>query len=297
MAGGLCSRPANRSDATRPREISSTSGLPAPVSGRPGRCASVPMSARPTRLAEAAARGARPRPDLLRRPAGLEGARGRYAGGAALRAAAGRRLDLYVHAPYSSTSPRPTTGSGSRAARSSTSTRRRPPRSGAKGLIVHGGHVTKADDPAVGIDNWAKTFERMTPPAAGADREHRGRRLRDGPAPRRARPAVGRDRAGRRAVRLLPRHLPRARRRRGAARRRRPGQGDHRPDRPGARNDSRDEFDSGADRHANFGDGQIDPDGLVAVVPAAGAPVVCETPGGAEGQGADIAWLRERLPA
>jgi len=24
---------------------------------------------------------------------------------------------------------------------------------------------------------------------------------------------------------------------------------------------------------------------------------VCETPGGAEGQGADIAWLRERLPA
>ena len=61
-------------------------------------------------------------------------------------------------------------------------------------------------------------------------------------------------------------------------------------------NDSRDEFDSGADRHANFGSGQIDRDDLVAVVSAAGAPVVCETPGGAEGQGADIAWLRERLP-
>jgi deoxyribonuclease-4 len=61
-------------------------------------------------------------------------------------------------------------------------------------------------------------------------------------------------------------------------------------------NDSRDDFDSGADRHANFGAGHIAGDDLVAVVAAAGAPVVCETPGGAEGQGADIAWLRERLP-
>jgi deoxyribonuclease-4 len=62
-------------------------------------------------------------------------------------------------------------------------------------------------------------------------------------------------------------------------------------------NDSRDAFDSGADRHANFGSGQIDPDLLVAVVAAAGAPVVCETPGGVEGQSADIAFLRDRLPA
>ena len=56
-------------------------------------------------------------------------------------------------------------------------------------------------------------------------------------------------------------------------------------------------FDSGADRHANIGDGQIDPDDLVAVVRAAGAPVVCETPGGVEGQAADIAWLRKRVEA
>jgi len=62
-------------------------------------------------------------------------------------------------------------------------------------------------------------------------------------------------------------------------------------------NDSRDEFDSGADRHANFGSGSIDPEAIVAVVQAAGAPVVCETPGAAKGQGADIAFLRERLPA
>ena len=58
-------------------------------------------------------------------------------------------------------------------------------------------------------------------------------------------------------------------------------------------NDSRDGFDSGADRHANVGQGTIDPDLLVAVCAAAGAPVVVETP--AEGQAADIAFLRERL--
>ncbi len=60
-------------------------------------------------------------------------------------------------------------------------------------------------------------------------------------------------------------------------------------------NDSRDDFDSGADRHANFGNGRIDPDLLAAVVRDAGAPVVCETPGGAEEHRADFAWLRERL--
>ena len=61
-------------------------------------------------------------------------------------------------------------------------------------------------------------------------------------------------------------------------------------------NDSRDAFGSGADRHANLGDGQIDPDLLLAVVAAAGAPVVVETPGGVEGTADDIAWLREHLP-
>src|SRR6478609_4686922 len=30
---------------------------------------------------------------------------------------------------------------------------------GAKGLIVHGGHVNKADDPAKGFDNWRKAVE------------------------------------------------------------------------------------------------------------------------------------------
>jgi deoxyribonuclease-4 len=62
-------------------------------------------------------------------------------------------------------------------------------------------------------------------------------------------------------------------------------------------NDSRDDFDSGADRHANFGAGRIDPDLLASVVRDAGAPVICETPGGPAEHQADFAWLRQRLDA
>ena len=43
-------------------------------------------------------------------------------------------------------------------------------------------------------------------------------------------------------------------------------------------NDSRDPPGTGADRHANLGTGQIDPDVLRAMIRAAGAPVVVETP-------------------
>jgi len=56
-------------------------------------------------------------------------------------------------------------------------------------------------------------------------------------------------------------------------------------------NDSRDAAGSGADRHANFGAGQIDPQLLVAVVTAADAPVICETAD--EGRKNDIAFLRQ----
>jgi deoxyribonuclease IV len=60
-------------------------------------------------------------------------------------------------------------------------------------------------------------------------------------------------------------------------------------------NDSRDDFGSGADRHASLGAGRIDPEDLAAIVRDAGAPVVCETPGGAEEHRADFAFLRARL--
>ncbi len=60
-------------------------------------------------------------------------------------------------------------------------------------------------------------------------------------------------------------------------------------------NDSRDAFDSGADRHTNFGEGFCDPEGVAEIVSTAGAPIVVETPGGVEGQSADLEWLRERM--
>jgi deoxyribonuclease IV len=60
-------------------------------------------------------------------------------------------------------------------------------------------------------------------------------------------------------------------------------------------NDSKDEAGSGRDRHENLGAGVIDPGVLIEVVGSAGAPVICETPGGPTEQAADIAWLRERL--
>ena len=60
-------------------------------------------------------------------------------------------------------------------------------------------------------------------------------------------------------------------------------------------NDSRDPFNSGRDRHANLGHGEIPPELLAAVVQEAGAPVVVETPGEALEHSADISWLRDRL--
>lgn len=58
-------------------------------------------------------------------------------------------------------------------------------------------------------------------------------------------------------------------------------------------NSSRDAFDSGADRHANFADGTIDPQLLAEVCRTAGAPVILETP--AEGVADDLKYLREHL--
>ena len=204
-------------------------------------------------------------------------------------------LDLYVHAPYIVN------------VASSNNKIRIPSRKilsdqaeaaaaiGAEGLIVHGGHVTKGEDLQVGIDNWVKTFERMTAPlpilienTAGGD--HAMARRFDALA--RLWDAIGHfDNVGfcldtchaHAGGEDLVDVVDRAKAITG------------RIDLVHA-NDSRDAFDSGADRHANFGSGQIDPDVIVAVVAAAGAPVVCETPGGAEGQGADIAFLRDHLP-
>jgi deoxyribonuclease-4 len=169
---------------------------------------------------------------------------------------------------------------------------------GATGLIVHGGHVTAGEDPGVGVDNWRKFFARQVDEAGGfavpilientAGGDNAMARRFDALA--RLWDAVGEYGAGfcldtchafaggedlvdvvDRVVAITGRidlvHL----------------------------NNSRDEFDSARDRHANIDSGTIDPDQLVAVCAAAGAPVVVETP--AEGQAADVAFLRERLGA
>ncbi|GAA3460578.1 deoxyribonuclease IV [Saccharothrix longispora] len=166
---------------------------------------------------------------------------------------------------------------------------------GAKGLIVHGGHVTKGDDPMDGVANWRKMFERQAEKGgfavpilientAGGD--YAMARTFDMLA--RLWDAVGEFDAGfcldtchafasgEDLVGIVDRvkaitgridlvHL----------------------------NSSRDEFGSARDRHANIASGTIDPDQLVAVAGAAGSPVLVETPD--EGQAEDIAFLREHL--
>ena len=211
---------------------------------------------------------AEPRAVLPRRPAGLEEPESswttRRRRGAIARGADPLRpgSTLYIHAPYvlnvATTNNRIRIPSRKMLA----STPRRPPRIGAHGLIVHGGHVNDGRRPArSGFDNWRKTFERGPSfAAADPDREHRRRRQRDGPPLRPAGPALGRDRSTF-GPRLLPGHLPRARRRRGAGRAsssgcwRSPAGSTWCTPTTAATT-----FDSGADRHANFGDGHIEGD-------------------------------------
>src|SRR4051794_22410979 len=112
-------------------------------------------------IAEAQARTAPHVQFFLGDPQGYQGPEFRYAGGAeGLRAdAEAAGVGLYVHAPYIVNV-------------ATTNNRIRIPSRkllqqhvdaaaaiGARGLIVHGGHVNKADDPAKGFDNWRKAIE------------------------------------------------------------------------------------------------------------------------------------------
>lgn len=60
-------------------------------------------------------------------------------------------------------------------------------------------------------------------------------------------------------------------------------------------NDSRDPFDSRRDRHANLGQGEMNPSDLAHVAAAVDCPIVVETPGDAAEQAADIVWARRVL--
>jgi deoxyribonuclease-4 len=58
-------------------------------------------------------------------------------------------------------------------------------------------------------------------------------------------------------------------------------------------NNSRDAFDSGADRHANLASGQIDSDVVAGIARDAACDVVVETP--REGHADDIEFLRKMI--
>ena len=164
---------------------------------------------------------------------------------------------------------------------------------GAAGVIVHGGHVGDQSEIETGIDNWRKTFERaefdvsvLIENTAGgtcamARRLDMLARLWDALAAYDVGFCLDTCHAhagGEELVGIVDRVLAIT----------------GRIDLVHA-NDSKDPADSGRDRHENFGRGQIDPEVLVEVVRRAGAPVVCETPGGVAGQAADIAFLRDRV--
>ncbi|MBA3265304.1 MAG: deoxyribonuclease IV [Nocardioidaceae bacterium] len=250
-------------------------------------------------VTEARARGAALSQFFLGDPQGWKRPVVGYDGGpAALRQAAeAAAIDLYVHSPYVLN------------VATSNNRIRIPSRKllqqtiwlageiGARGVIVHGGHVLKGGDPVAGFDNWRKCVERteisvplLIENTAGGDQAMARRLERIAQLWDAIEGTEGADQVGfcldtchahaggeelnsvvERVLAITGRiDLVHA-------------------------NDSRDAFDSGADRHANLGTGTIAPDDLAAVVLAAGAPVVCETPGGVAGQTADIEWLRRRL--
>lgn len=250
-------------------------------------------------IAQAAQRGADLVQIFLGDPQSYKGPVVRFEGGAdALKAAAeSAGVALYVHAPYPINV-------------ASTNNRIRIPgrkllqqhltaaaQIGAKGVVVHGGHLGKTDDAAKGFDNWRKCIDGLDMPVpllientAGGDNAM-ARYLE---AIARLWDAIGTAAGGDTVGFCLDTCHAHA------------GGNDlgtvvekvraitGRIDLVHA-NDSRDTFDSGADRHTNLGAGHIAPGDLADVVRAAGAPVVVETPGGAQAQSDDLAWLRERL--
>ncbi|MBV9592789.1 MAG: deoxyribonuclease IV [Actinobacteria bacterium] len=206
-------------------------------------------------------------------------------------------LTVYIHAPYrlnlATTNNRIRIPSRKLLAQHA----RAAAQIGARGLIVHGGHLNAEDDPAVGVQNWRKAFARA--------QDEGGFGL----------PVLIENTAG--GTNAVARHLDRIARLWDAIGEYEPGfcldtchahaGGEQlagivervlaitgRIDLVHA-NDSRDDFDSGADRHATFGTGQIDPSAIAMVCAEAGSDVIVETP--AEGQRADIDFLRAKVGA
>jgi deoxyribonuclease-4 len=252
-------------------------------------------------LAEAADRGADVVQFFLGDPQGWKAPLVSYAeGAAALKAAAETDgVDLYVHAPYVLNVATLNNRIRIPSRKLLQQTLDKAAEIGARGVIVHGGHVGKGDDPEAGFDNWRKCIERS-----------------ELAVPLLIENTAGGDNA-------MARHLDRIARLWEAVQ----SSGNPDVDRVGFcldtchfhaggedlstvvekvlsvtgridlvhANGSRDAFGSGADRHSNFEQGEINPADIVAVVTAAGAPVVVETPNSDHGQKADIDYLRAHL--
>jgi deoxyribonuclease-4 len=205
------------------------------------------------------------------------------------------QVDVYIHAPYIVNVASPNNRIRIPSRKLLMAHARAAAELGAKGLIVHGGHVGQGADLAAGFENWRKAFEYAE---------------KDGglPLPILIENTAGGDNACARRFDDLARLWDQV------------GQfgagfcldtchafagGEDLVgivDRVKAitgridlihANDSKGGFDSGQDKHDNLGSGKIDPELVVAAIRAAGAPAVVETPGGTEGQTADIALLRK----
>ena len=202
-------------------------------------------------------------------------------------------LPIYVHAPYIMNPVSPNNRIRIPSRKTLAQTVEAAEAIGARGVIVHGGHVGDDEDIAVGFERWRKaldTFESSVPllieNTAGGG--HAVVRELDNYGP--LWEEIGGYNVG---VCLDTCHawaagddLATAVERIVAA----TGKVDlvH-------CNDSRDPHNSRRDRHANLGEGMIPEELLIEVIRAAQAPVIVETPSEDDGQRRDIAWLRERL--
>ena len=222
---------------------------------------------------------------------------------AAIKAAyAAADLDIYIHAPYVINVATSNNRIRIPSRKLLDQQRQAAASIGAKGLIVHGGHVTAGVDFAAGLENWRKAVERIERPLPMLIENTAGG---DG-AMARSLDAIGRlwdavtgaagDSAGDGGANLgfcldtchansagiaLADAADRIKAITG------------RIDLVHC-NNSRDAFGSGRDRHANIASGTIDPALLLGVVRAAGATAICETPEEDGGLAADVSWLKQR---
>lgn len=202
-------------------------------------------------------------------------------------------LPIYVHAPYIMNPVSPNNRIRIPSRKTLAQTVEAAEAIGARGVIVHGGHVGDDEDIAVGYERWRKafeTFESSVPVlienTAGGG--HAVVRELDNYGP--LWEEIGGYNVG---VCLDTCHAWAAGDDLGTAVERivaATGQVDlvH-------CNDSRDPHNSRRDRHANLGEGMIPEELLIGVIKAANAPVIVETPNEDDGQKRDIAWLRKRL--